>query len=250
MALLPFGSSSANKVKKSGDTMSGNLTFPTNDSIFFNTTSYLMRYDSGEGKLLIASQADNLGIKISYGGASGHFILDQYGQGTVIDVSSGNTAFKGGSNTTRLDINNSGIIDTYNSISTAGNGVPSIYGSGRATAQVAANASVATYTVGASDGSFIVSANVLVTTATTHAFTVQCTYTDEGNTARTLTFNFTLLAGTFQTLIANANGAVPYEGIPMHIRAKAATAITILTQAAGTYTTVTYNVEGAITQIA
>jgi hypothetical protein len=143
-----------------------------------------------------------------------------------------------------------GKITTYNNVTTAGWGVPAIQAAGRATAQTAANASVATYTVGAADGSFEVSANVLVTTATTHTFTIECAYTDEGNTARTLTLPFTLVAGSaIVTSVANANGAVPYMGIHMHIRAKAATAITIRTQAAGTYTTVTYNVEGNIRQI-
>lgn len=118
---------------------------------------------------------------------------------------------------------------------------------GRATAQVAANASVATYTP-AADGSFLISANVLVTTATVHSFTVTCAYTDEGNTARTLTLTFSNVGGTLLTAIANAGGAVPYEGIPLHIRVKGGTAITIAT--VGTFTTVTYNVEGVIQQIA
>lgn len=118
---------------------------------------------------------------------------------------------------------------------------------GRATAQTAANASVATFTP-AADGSFIISANVLVTTATVHSFTVTCAYTDEGNTARTLTLTFSNVGGTLLTAIANAGGTVPYEGIPLHIRAKGGTAITIATT--GTFTTVTYNVEGVIQQLA
>jgi len=128
---------------------------------------------------------------------------------------------------------------------------PAVRRVGRATAQTAAVASVAAYTVPAADGSFEVSANVLVTTATTHAFNIECAYTDEGNTARVLTMTFGLVAGGVTTTsIANANGAVPYMGVPLHIRAKASTTITIRTQAAGTYTTVTYNVEGIIKQTA
>jgi hypothetical protein len=117
---------------------------------------------------------------------------------------------------------------------------------GRATAQTAANASVATYTLGASDASFEISANVLVTTSSAEAFTVTVDYTDEGNTARTITLNFQLLVGTIGTAINFANGAVPYEGIPLHIRCKASTAITIKTAAGGVYTGATYNVEGII----
>jgi hypothetical protein len=120
---------------------------------------------------------------------------------------------------------------------------------GRVTAQTAANASVATYTLGATDASYEVSANVLVTTSSAEAFTVTCNYTDEGNTARTITFNFSNIAGTIGTGIAFANGAVPYEGIPLHIRCKASTAITIKTAAGGTYTGCTYNCESSIRQI-
>jgi len=141
-----------------------------------------------------------------------------------------------------------GKISEYNSVATAGWGIPAINGSGRSTAQTAAVTSIAAYTVGGSDGSFIVSGNVNVTTATLHSFTMTCSYTDETNTSRVLTFNFSNLAGTFVTAIANAGGAVPYEGVPMHIRAGAGTAITIGTT--GTFTTVVYNAEGTIQQIA
>lgn len=119
---------------------------------------------------------------------------------------------------------------------------------GRSTAQTAAVASVATYTLGAEDQTFEVSANVLVTTSSAENFTVTYAYTDEGNTARTGTFNFQLLAGTVGTAIAAANGAVPYNGIPVHIRCKASTTITIATT--GTFTGATYNAEGVIKRIA
>ncbi len=112
-------------------------------------------------------------------------------------------------NTARLFIdaaggtNLNGLMTTYNSITTVGNGIPAIYGTGRTNGATAAVASVATYTVGAADGSFIVSCNVLVTTATTHAFTVTCAYTDEGNTSRVATFALNNLAGTALTSIIN-----------------------------------------------
>lgn len=141
-----------------------------------------------------------------------------------------------------------GLIKTYNNVTTAGLGMHAIYGSGRATAQVAANASVATYTVGAADGSFDVAANINVTASVTSNFTVTCTYTDETNTARTLTFTFSQLGGTLLTAITNVTGTGPYSGFTQRIRCKAATAITIATT--GTFTSVTYNVEGTITQVA
>lgn len=135
-------------------------------------------------------------------------------------------------------------------IATAGWGVPAIYGYGRTIGATAAVASVATYTVGAADGSFEISANVLVTTSTVHSFTVTIAYTDEGNTARVATQDFILLGGTSATSITNAQGAIPYEGTVRHYRCKAGTTITIASAAGGTYTTVVYNIEGIIKQTA
>ena len=142
-----------------------------------------------------------------------------------------------------------GPITSVGGATSAGNfGSPVVVAVGRATAQTGANASVSTFTVGAADGSFEVSANVNVTTSTAHSFTVTCAYTDEGNTARTLTLGFTQLSGaTFITTITNVTGAGPYESPVYHIRCKAATAITFATT--GTFTTVTYNAEGVIKQV-
>lgn len=140
-----------------------------------------------------------------------------------------------------------GAIGKYKNVNTTGWGLPAIYGTGRSTAQVAAVASVATYTNGAADGSFHVSANVNVTTSTTHSFSVQVDYTDETNTAQTLTLTFSQLTAALVSVITNVTGAGPYEGLPVQIRCKASTAITVKTT--GTFTTVTYNVEGLIQQV-
>lgn len=141
-----------------------------------------------------------------------------------------------------------GKFTEYASVATAGWGIPAVYAHGRQTAQTGADSSVATYTVGSSDGSFIVSANVNVTASTTHSFTVTCTYTDETNTSRVLTLGFTQLAGaTVLSSITNVTGTGPYTGLDYHIRCKASTSITIATT--GTFTSVTYNVEGTIIQI-
>lgn len=119
----------------------------------------------------------------------------------------------------------------------------------RATAQAAAVASLLAYTVTGVDSSFDVSANVNVTTATTHNFTVTCAYTDETNTARTLTLGFTQLSGaTFLTAITNVTGAGPYESPVYHIRCKAGTTITFAT--VGVFTAVAYNVEAILRQTA
>lgn len=141
-----------------------------------------------------------------------------------------------------------GAIGGVNGIVASGTvGVPVVVASGRTVGAVAAVASVSTYTVGASDASFEVSANVDVTTATAHTFTVTCVYTNEANVSQTLTLGFTQLSGaTFVTAITNVTGANSYESPVYHLRAKAGTTITVASAAGGTYTTVVYNIEGII----
>lgn len=119
----------------------------------------------------------------------------------------------------------------------------------RTLAQTAAVASAATFTVGPNDGSFLVSVNVLITVATSFSFSATVAFTDEGGTARTTNLTVTRSdTGAAATAMANAAGAISYYGFPVQIRAKASTAITLATS--GTFTTVTYNVEGTITQLA
>lgn len=138
-------------------------------------------------------------------------------------------------------------ISSYNGVATSGWGVPAIQASGRATAQSAANASISTYTVGAADGSFEVSANMNVTAATVLSTTLQVSYTDESNTARSMILPVQQLGGSFIAGgLITATGA--WESATMHIRCKASTAITVLT-AAGTFNTVTYTAEGLIRQL-
>jgi len=150
----------------------------------------------------------------------------------TVDDNSGNAGLKG-------------KMNTYNNISTTGWGTPAIYGQGRQTAQAGAIASLASYTVGASDGSFIVSGNILITAFTAGTISMTVAYTDEGNTARTLTLNFSSVGGVLATT-AGAAGA--FEGVPLHIRAKASTAITVATTVS--VFTGTYNCESVIAQIA
>lgn len=145
-----------------------------------------------------------------------------------------------------------GKITNYNAVVTAGQGTPSVYGFNSVVAATnTGTASIATYTNGAADGSFEVACNVLVTVSTAHSFSCDVTYTDEGNTARTLVLPVAQLAGAFVAngLITNATGVGPYESPVMHIRVKASTAITVRTSAGGTFTTVTYNARGLIVQV-
>lgn len=139
------------------------------------------------------------------------------------------------------------LVTKYNNISTVAWGQPAIYGTGRVTGQTGAAAAIATYTVGAADGTFLVSGNVNVTTSTLHSFSMTVTYTDETNASRTLLLTFSQITGALVSVITNATGAGAYEGVPLQIRCKAATSITFATT--GTFSTVTYNTEGYITQI-
>lgn len=144
-------------------------------------------------------------------------------------------------------------IKQIGSITTAGNlGAPTIVAYGDVSAATnTGTASIATFTVGAADATFEVSCNILITTSTTHSFSCDTTYTDEGNSARTMVMPVNQLAGTFVTtgLITNVTGVGPYESAVMTIRAKAATVITVRTSAGGTFTTVIYNARGLIKQV-
>lgn len=142
-----------------------------------------------------------------------------------------------------------GKFTTYGNVTTAGWGVPGIYAHALSPGNTAANASVATYTVGAADGTFDVSGYVYITTATTHSFTVTCAYTDPAGNARVLTLPFTQLAGVPLTTITNVTGVGPYEGVVLTIRCKASTTITFATAAGGTYTAVNYDVLGLAKQV-
>lgn len=124
-----------------------------------------------------------------------------------------------------------------------GANIVTVVGNQRATGRSGAT-SLAAYTVGASDETLIVSANILITASTVHSFSTTVSYTDESNTARVLTLNFSQLTGTFVTTLTNALGASAYEGVPVHIRAKSGTTVTVATT--GTFTTVTYNFEERI----
>lgn len=174
----------------------------------------------------------------------------------LADVATGNALISGGVTTAPswgkigLTTHVSGILPLANGGTGAttllGAGIPAVVGNDRKTALTAAQA-LATYTVGASDSTFIVSANILITTSTLYSISVTVSYTDEGNTSRVLTLNFSQLTGVFVTTITNALAAPVYEGVPLHIRCKASTTIIVATT--GTFTTVTYNLEERIIQL-
>lgn len=156
---------------------------------------------------------------------------------------------KSDGNTLTANLISTGAISDVAGITTVGTGgFPILVANQRVTARTAAH-NMTAYTNISGDTTVLVTVNLNVTASTTHAFNCEIAYTDETNTARTLTVPFTLLDGTTATSIANANGAVPYVSHPLHLRCKSATTITVRTQAAGTYTSVTYNYEYFIEQI-
>lgn len=139
------------------------------------------------------------------------------------------------------------ITSTPTSISGYGiTDAPTIVGHSRLVGQTVSTV-FPTYGVGASDASFTISANVNVTTSSAENFTAVLAYTDETNTARVQVLPFLIIGGTSVSAITFANGAVPYEGFTVHIRAKASTNISIGTT--GTFTGVTYNLERSIIKI-
>lgn len=225
-------------------------------SITGNDAAQTITVNAGNGTTFNGSFIANGGFTIPSFTINGG-ILTTDSSGNVLQLTTGSShRYRNGINTlTSIDLTQ----DVANNLPTINGGsgrndltypdtVSQVMGAifKRVTGKTAAT-TVQVHGVGASDGSFIVSANILVTTATLHNFTATVTYTDEGSTSRTLTLQFSTLAGAFITAMTNAQGTVPYEGVPLHIRCKASTNITIAT--VGTFTGVTYNFESSITKI-
>lgn len=191
------------------------------------------------------------------GGTVGSVILKTGGTARLTITGAGAATFSGAvtnSSTTTMTgaVTQTAKTTTYNNIATAGWGLVAIQGSGGSAANSNVRAAAAaTYTVGAADGTFVVSGNILINTGTVFSMSLDCVYTDQGNTSRTLVLPLAQLAGTFVTtgLATNVTGTGPYESASMTIRCKAATSITIRPSAGGTYTTVNYDVYGSIRQI-
>lgn len=119
---------------------------------------------------------------------------------------------------------------------------PAIVAFGRFTAQTAAKATVATFTP-AADGTFEISGDITMTAFAAGAVRLQLNYNSEDNVGRAL--NVPLWNANAWGITAGA--ADVWVGGPITIRAKAGVAIVLST--AGTFTTVTYNVDGLIKQV-
>jgi hypothetical protein len=76
------------KISRNGDSVTGDLALNANVNLTFNGANQYLRWDSGEG-LWLAVADDNKNLKISYGGGSGRFVIDQYGFGEVARFTNG-----------------------------------------------------------------------------------------------------------------------------------------------------------------
>lgn len=111
---------------------------------------------------------------------------------------------------------------------------PTIKASANLTAQSAAG-NITTFTVGATTATFNVSAYINVTAVATDVIQAQVTYTDENNTAQTVSF-------TTLSTVSNSTYS------PITIRAKNATVITLKTNLTTGIGTITFDAGGAIIQ--
>lgn len=103
-------------------------------------------------------------------------------------------------------------------------------------------------TVGALDATYVLYANVYITSGSSFSFNTLCSYTDEGNNARNAAFNFSIPGtNTLNPLISNAGGSVPYMSGALCVRCKAASTLSVVTS--GTFTTIGYNIDCSWVQV-
>lgn len=125
-----------------------------------------------------------------------------------------------------------GTLDTYNSIATVLNGIPSEYASVNLTAQTAAITTTTLYAVPATGGPYRLTWYAKVTTpATTGAATstlgaLTIVFTDPDNVAQTITCGAQVAAGTIATTSTGNTTTTVLLGLPMLLNCKASTNIT------------------------
>jgi hypothetical protein len=147
-----------------------------------------------------------------------------------------------------------GKVTSYGGATTSGNGVPAVVAYARQI-NIRTNISAATpllsYVVGPQDQSLLVTAAVTVLSGTNYGFEVAANYYTDAGAPWTSVCEFMWLGPNLETSLTSnlyGDGIGAYNGLPMHLRCKAGT--TVVIYAAGNFTTVTYNIEAAIIQIA
>jgi hypothetical protein len=234
-----------------GMNLSGtNLQFCANGSAYVVLATGALQVNSAS--LSFANAGTNKFSFAAVSATDGQDVISN-GNGTAgvgLDVATDGTlklrgrAFAAGSG--NLDIG--AKITSYNQLTTAGSGVPFLVSAGDGVAiSSSLDASRCTFTP-AADGSFEVWDYILVTTAgaaTNMNGTI--TFKSEEGTARSVAVVWQLAAGGTVTNVTTATGTVGYYGVPIRIRAQAATAITVSTT--GTPSTAVYNQRCSIMQI-
>lgn len=141
-----------------------------------------------------------------------------------------------------------GKITKYLNVATVADGVSPIRGFQNLNNQ-SSNTTLTSY-VAPENGAYEVSASINVTAATAISTTIEVTYTDIGNTARTLVLPVQSAGGTAGTYLAN--GAIvatgDYSTPRAMIRVKSGATILIRTSV-GTFTSVTYSASAQISRI-
>lgn len=240
----------------------------TNGSIpIYNSTTHLWVASANAASVTV-------GLGLSGGSGSPVLLDTSYAvtKGTAQTIS-GNKVFSGSLNTTGVSFNSNVtkmdivMIDTTNGLlarkvpqyidmsgvvdgggvkysSSAGQfvGTPAPVGTD-ITAQTA-GVTVATFSVGASNGTFRVAGYVNVTAVATDHIQLQVTYTDENNTSRTISF---FPQGTTNAdLTSTGNSNYPEIG---NIRVKASTTITVATVLTTGGGSITYDAGATISQV-
>jgi hypothetical protein len=177
---------------------------------------------------------------IAQNGSSGkNQQISVYGDTIVATSGSGSTHFRLHLiDSSTANVNNMMWMDANDEIH-RGNGSGTV-SSANLTGQTSSNASVATYTTGASDSTFNIQGYLTVTSVSGGAVKLSVAYRDESNTSRTI--DFFSMGSTAASLLATGVSSFPV----LSIRVKASTTITVSTTATGT---ITYDVGTTITKI-
>jgi hypothetical protein len=142
------------------------------------------------------------------------------------------------------------IFSRYNNINTQGLGVPAVYASFSSTANTGVVTNAINYSPPATAGSYRLCWQVDTTISTTNNFHVVGTWKDASGNARSQTLGGTDPAGNALVAgaITNTIGTGVYSGCTEFQIDNSATAITLSTS--GTFTTVTYNIDATLEQLA
>ncbi len=116
-ALVRYDGMTGKAIQSSGVILDDgdNMFFDTDKSLQFKVATNFIRYDSGEGKFLIATSADNAILKFTYGGASGYCQIDQFGFGEVARFSGGVFRLKAGESSSNAKVGGC-IADFYSDV--------------------------------------------------------------------------------------------------------------------------------------